>query len=87
MGVDAPAWRVVADDMLAAVARRAQGARAAELFALVTSAEKNAGAGALPLPLVRHKYVLTEVMARKLVVEIAPLRSIDGLQRALHTYT
>ena len=83
----APTWRVVADDMLAAVAQRAQGARAAELFALVTSAEKNAGAGALPLPLVRHKYVLTEVMARKLVVEIAPLRSIDGLQRALHTNT
>ena len=74
----APAWRIVADDELDAIARRARTSRAAELFALVTAAEKEGGAGSLPLPLVQHKYVLTEVMARKLVVEIAPLRSADG---------
>ena len=85
-------WRIVADDEVAVIARRARGARAAELFALVTSAEKNGGA--LPLPVPQHKYLLTEVMARKLVVEIAPLRSSDGLntyvsqvQHALYTYT
>ena len=57
-------WGVVADDALAVTAARASGARASELFALVTSAENK---------------VLTEAMARKLVVEIAPLRSSDGL--------
>ena len=84
-------WRIVLDDELDTIARRirARKDRAAELFALVTSAEKTGGAGALPRPLVGHKYVLTEAMARKLVVEIAPLRSSDGLQvqHALRSYT
>ena len=85
----APAWRIVADDELDAIARRARTSRAAELFALVTAAEKEGGAGSLPLPLVQDKYVLTEVMARKLVVEIAPLRSADDFQenRISNTHT
>ena len=64
---DAPSWRIIGDDELAAAKARARGARSAELYIFIASEEIGAHAG--------HKYVLTERAARKLVVTADQSRS------------
>jgi hypothetical protein len=75
----APKWKIVQDDEMVRIAtsiRRAPGS-AAKLFALVTKDEKQEPRS-LPQVIHAHKYLLTEMDARKLVLEHAPLKSADG---------
>ena len=69
----ADSWRIITEDELVRIKRTARGARASELYALVTSTEFDPSSRAASLAGV--KFVLTELVARHKLIVPQPLQS------------
>ena len=73
IGRCADSWRIITEDELVRIKRTARGARASELYALVSSAEFHPASR--PASLAGVKYVLTETLARRMLLIPQPLQS------------